>query len=169
MGFSQKFEVQQTFEHLIMKSLICATLIFGAAVVVNATGTAPPPPPPPPPAPPAPPLHYRPPVHYRPRYGPPSHGGGLEGILPLLLLGKNGGHGSGKGLLPLLLLSGGLGGKGGKGGLGGNPLLLPLLLGKNCKDPHNCVKPNTHNTLCGAGMGNKPCCVCSGGNGLFGA
>merc|ERR1711970_773013 len=133
-----------------MKSLICAALLFGAAVVVNATGTAPPPPPPPPQ--PAPPLHYRPPVHYRPRYGPPSHGGGLEGILPLLLL------------------SGGLGGKGGKGGLGGNPLLLPLLLGKNCKDPHNCVKPNTHNTLCGAGMGNKPCCLCSGGlGGLFGA
>merc|ERR1712179_586088 len=147
MGFSQKFEVKQTFEHLIMKSLICATLIFGAAVVVNATGTAPPPPPPPPP--PAPPLHYRPPVHYRPRYGPPSHGGGLEGILPLSLLGKNGGHGSGKDLLPLL---------------------FPLLLGKNCKDPHNCVKPNTHNTLCGAGMGNEPCCLCSGGlGGLFGA
>merc|ERR1712055_233127 len=76
----------------IMKSLISAVLIFGAAVMANATGTAPPPPPPPPPAPPAPPLHYRPPVHYRPRYGPPSHGGGLEGILPLLLLGKNGGH-----------------------------------------------------------------------------
>merc|ERR1712179_185945 len=119
--------------YLIMKLLISAALIFGAVVVANATGTAPPPPPPPPPAPPAP-LHYRPPVHYRPRYGPPSHGGGLEGILPLLLLGKSGGHGSGKGLLPLLLLSGGLGGKGGKGGLGGNPLLLPLLLGKNCKD-----------------------------------
>merc|ERR1712179_459339 len=146
MGFSQKFEVKQTFEHLIMKSLICATLIFGAAVVVNATGTAPPPPPPP--APPAPPLHYRPPVYYRPHYGPPSHGGGLEGILPLLLLGKNGG-------------------KGGKGRLGGNPLLLPLLLGKNCKDPHDCVKPNTHNTLCGDKPHYKKCCVCSGG--LFGA
>merc|ERR1712055_449307 len=112
----------------IMKSLISAALILGAAVVANATGTAPPPPPPPPPAP-APPA---PPLHYRPRYGPPSHGGGLEGILPLLLLGKNGGHGSGiNSLLPLLLLGGGLGGKGGKGGLGGNPLLLPLLLGKN--------------------------------------
>merc|ERR1712105_470108 len=113
---SQKFKVIQSLEYLIMKSLICATLIFGAAVVVHATGTAPPPPPPPPP--PATQLNY----------GPPSHGGGLEGILPLLLLGKNGGHGSGKDLLPLLLLSGGLGGKGGKGGLGGNPLLLPLLL-----------------------------------------
>merc|ERR1711936_1092317 len=146
----------------IMKSLIFAALIFGAAVV--ATGTAPLPPPPPPPAPPAAPLHYRPPVHYRPRYGPPSHGGGLEGILPLLLLGKNGGHGSGiKSLLPLLLLGGGLGGKGGKGGLGGNPLLPPLLLGKNCKDPHDCVKPNTHNTLCGDKAPYKKCCVCSGG------
>merc|ERR1711910_190469 len=143
--------VIQSLEYLIMKSLICATLIFGAAVVVHATGTAPPPPPPPPP--PATQLNYRPPVYYR-HYGPPSHGGGL---------------GSGKDLLPLLLLSGGLGGKGGKGGLGGNPLLLPLLLGKNCKDPHDCVKPNTHNTLCGDKPNYKKCCVCSGGNGLFGA
>merc|ERR1712105_34571 len=54
-----------------------------------------------------------------------------------------------KSLLPLLLLGGGLGGKGGKGGLGGNPLLLTLLLGKNCKDPHDCVKHNTQNNLCG--------------------
>merc|ERR1712179_707312 len=153
---SQKFKVIQSLEYLIMKSLICATLIFGAAVVVHATGTAPPPPPPPPP--PATQLNYRPPVYYRPHYGPPSHGGGLEGILPLLLLGKNGGHGSGKDLLPPLLLS---------GGLGGNPLLLPLLLGKNCKDPHDCVKPNTHNTLCGDKPHYKKCCVCSGG--LFGA
>merc|ERR1712179_505614 len=109
----------QLFGYLIMKSLISAALIFGAAVVANATGTAPLPPPPPPPAPPAAPLHYRPPVHYRPRYGPPSHGGGLEGILPLLPLGKN------------------------------------------CKDPHDCVKPNTHNTLCGDKPHYKKCCVCS--------
>ena len=93
--------------------------------------------------------------------------GGLGGLLPFLLLGKGGGHGKDN-LLPLLLLVGGLGGKGGKGGLGGNPLLLPLLLGKGkCDKPPGCVKPNTHNTLCGAGAGNTPCCVCSG-HGLFG-
>merc|ERR1712243_70194 len=165
MGFNQQFELKQSFGYLIMKSLISAALIIGAAVVANATGTAPPPPPPPPPAAP---IRYRPPVHYRPRYGPPpSHSGGLESILPLLLLGKKGhGHGSGiNHLLPLLLLGGGLGGKGGKGGLGGlggNPLLLSLLLGKNCKDPVDCVKPNTHNTLCGDKKPNFRKCVCSG-------
>merc|ERR1712179_136517 len=146
---------------------ILFALTFGAAVVVNAQSQVSPPHPPPPPPPPA---HYpRPPVHgYRPSYGP-SHGGGLGGlggVLPFLLLGKDGGHGKDN-LLPLLLLGGGLGGKGGKGGLGGNPLLLPLPLGKNCKDPHDCVKPNTHNTLCGDKPHYKKCCVCSGG--LFGA
>merc|ERR1711910_316613 len=110
---------------LIMKSLILIALSLGAAVVVNAQAPQSPPHPPPPP----PPAHYpRPPVHgYRPSYGP-SHGGGLGGLLPLLLLGKDGGHGKDN-LLPLLL-GGGLGGKGGKGGLGGNPLLLPFSSGK---------------------------------------
>merc|ERR1719230_1874300 len=157
----------QSFNNLIMKSLILVALTFGAAVVVNAQGSAPsaPPPPPPPPGAHVPLAHYpRPPVHgYRPSYGP-SHGGGglggLGGLLPFLLLGKGGSHGKDN-LLPLLLLGGGLGGKGGEGGLGGNPLLLPLLLGKNCKDPHDCVKRNTHNTLCGDKANYKKCCVCS--------
>merc|ERR1711936_149283 len=124
---------------LIMKSLILIALSLGAAVVVNAQAPQSPPHPPPPP----PPAHYpRPPVHgYRPSYGP-SHGGGLGGLLPFLLLGKDGGHGKDN--------------------------LLPLLLGKGkCDKPPGCVKPNTHNTLCGAGAGNTPCCVCSG-HGLFG-
>jgi len=91
----------------------------------------------------------------------------LNDLLPLLLLGKNGGTGTDS-LLPLLLLSGGLGGKGGKkGGFGGNSLLPLLLLGKNCKDAPDCVKPNTGTTLCGkasaANLNVKKCCVCSGG------
>merc|ERR1711910_308710 len=159
MGFSLQFVVLQLINNLIMKSLILIALSLGAVVVVNAQSQVSPPHPPPPPPPPA---HYpRPPVHgYRPSYG--GGLGGLGGLLPFLLLGKDGGHGKDN-LLPLLLLGGGLGGKGGKGGLGGNPLLLPLLLGKGkCDKPPGCVKPNTHNTLCGAGAGNTPCCVCSG-------
>merc|ERR1712179_33739 len=150
MGIQSTFCGLAINHTLIMKSLILIALSLGAAVVVNAQAPQSPPHPPPPP----PPAHYpRPPVHgYRPSYGP-SHGGGLGGL---------------GGLLPFLLLGGGLGGKGGKGGLGGNPLLLPLLLGKGkCDKPPGCVKPNTHNTLCGAGAGNTPCCVCSGG-GLLG-
>merc|ERR1712215_286758 len=147
MGFSLQFVVLQLINNLIMKSLILIALSLGAAVVVNAQSQVSPPHPPPPPPPPA---HYpRPPVHgYRPSYGP-SHGGGLGGLgglLPFLLLGKDGGHGKDNLL----------------------PLLLPLLLGKGkCAKPPGCVKPNTHNTLCGAGAGNTPCCVCSG-HGLFG-
>merc|ERR1711909_166193 len=164
MGIQSTFCGLAINHTLIMKSLILIALSLGAAVVVNAQAPQSPPHPPPP----AP--YPRPPVHgYRPSYGP-SHGGGLGGLgglLPFLLLGKDGGHGKDN-LLPLLLLGGGLGGKGGKGGLGGNPLLLPLLLGKGkCDKPPGCVKPNTHNTLCGAGAGNTPCCVCSGG-GLLG-
>merc|ERR1711970_951438 len=124
MGFSLQLVVLQLIINLIMKSLILIALSLGAAVVVNAQSQVSPPHPPPPPPPPA---HYpRPPVHgYRQSYGP-SHGGGLGGLgglIPFLLLGKDGGHGKDN-LLPLLLLGGGLGGKGGKGGLGGNPLLL---------------------------------------------
>merc|ERR1712083_998649 len=56
------------------------------------------------------------------------------------------------------------------GGFGGNSLLPLLLLGKNCKDAPDCVKPNTGTTLCGksspANLNVKECCVCSGG--LFG-
>merc|ERR1719233_544091 len=71
-----------------MKSLILIALSLCAAFVVNAQAPQSPPHPPPPP----PPAHYpRPPVHgYRPSYGP-SHGGGLGGLgglLPFLLLGK---------------------------------------------------------------------------------
>merc|ERR1711910_300812 len=144
MGIQSTFCGLAINHTLIMKSLILIALSLGAAVVVNAQAPQSPPHPPPPP----PPAHYpRPPVHgYRPSYGP-SHGGGLGGLLPFLLLGKDGGHGKDN-LLP--------------------PLLLPLLLGKGkCDKPPGCVKPNTHNTLCGAGAGNTPCCVCSG-HGLFG-
>merc|ERR1712179_728430 len=147
MGIQSTFCGLAVNHTLIMKSLILIALSLGAAVVVNAQAPQSPPHPPPPP----PPAHYpRPPVHgYRPSYGP-SHGGGLGGLgglLPFLLLGKDGGHGKDN-LLPLLL--------------------LPLLLGKGkCGKPPGCVKPNTHNTLCGAGAGNTPCCVCSGG-GLLG-
>merc|ERR1711910_302669 len=143
MGIQSTFCGLAINHTLIMKSLILIALSLGAAVVVNAQAPQSPPHPPPPP----PPAHYpRPPVHgYRPSYGP-SHGGGLGGLLPFLLLGKDGGHGKDNLL----------------------PLLLPLLLGKGkCDKPPGCVKPNTHNTLCGAGAGNTPCCVCSGG-GLLG-
>merc|ERR1712105_283468 len=151
---------------LIMKSLIAVAVIISAVVLANASGPAPPPPPPPPP----PPAHYRPrppPYGYRPSYIPSKHGGGLNDLLPLLLLGKNDGTGTDS-LLPLLLLSGGLGGKGGKkGGFGGNSLLPLLLLGKNCKDAPDCVKPNTGTTLCGkasaANLNVKKCCVCPSG------
>jgi hypothetical protein len=55
--------------------------------------------------------------------------GGLNSILPLLLLGKEGGLGGGD-LDPMMLLamSGGLGGAGAEGGM--NPMLLMALAGK---------------------------------------
>jgi hypothetical protein len=56
--------------------------------------------------------------------------GGLNSILPLLLLSKDGGLGGGslEKLLPILAMSGGLGGAGGAGAM--NPMVMMALLGK---------------------------------------
>ena len=84
-----------------MHCLLFITVVVSGIVVANASGPPPPPPPPPhvrpPYAPPPPPYApYRPaPYGYRPHYGPAKKAGGLESILPLLLLGGKGGS-SGK-------------------------------------------------------------------------
>ena len=93
-----------TTQELIMNCLLLITVVVSGIVVANASGPPPPPPPPPhvpyvrPPYAPPPPPHapYRPaPYGYRPHYGPAKKAGGLESILPLLLLGGKGGS-SGK-------------------------------------------------------------------------
>merc|ERR1712002_491543 len=169
-----------TTQELIMHCLVFITVVVSGIVVANASG--PPPPPPPPHTPRVQPLHapppppyapYRPaPYGYRPHYGPAKKvGGGLESILPLLLLGgKGGSSGIDSSVLPPLLLGGGLGGKGGKKG-GANNLLPYLLLGgeKCTEDAASCTVPNTGTTLCGAGTSVKKCCLCRHKKkGLFG-
>merc|ERR1712002_429971 len=164
-----------TTQELIMHCLVFITVVVSGIVVANASGPPPPPPPPhtshvqPPYAPPPPPYApYRPaPYGYRPHYGPGKKvGGGLESILPLLLLGgKGGSSGKDSSLLPLLLLGGGLG----KGGKGGANNLLPLLLfgGDKCTNPPNCQEPNIGTKLCGKGSSNGLCCTCPKKKGLF--
>merc|ERR1712142_523720 len=122
-----------------MMSLKFAVLV---AVIGLSQGSLVPPPSPVP--------HPQPPPGYRPvSYGRPSPFGGFGG-----------------GIDPttLLLLGGGKGGLGGPHG-GINPLVLSLL--NSCKEPATpCTKPNTGNTLCGAGgNGINPCCICK--DGLF--
>merc|ERR1712112_194062 len=165
MGTQQQTSVLSTTQEEIMNCLLFITVVVSGIVVANASG----PPPPPPYAPPPPHVPYRPaPYGYRPHYGPVKKAGGLESILPLLLLGgKSGSSGLDSSLLPLLLL----GGKGGKKG-GANALLPYLLLsGDKCTNAPNCVEPNTPGKLCGAGAGSSDglCCVCPKKKGLFGS
>merc|ERR1712176_814810 len=109
---------------------------------------------------------------YQPQYGPThprafggagGHGGGVD-PLTLLLLQKDGGKGGIKSLLPLFLMSGGLGG-GKKGGM--NPLLLTSLIGDHeCEEKYSgyCTQPTTANAYsgfeCGLSSGECPCFTC---------
>merc|ERR1712112_48487 len=132
----------------IMKySVVCGTVLFS---VVSAL--------------------YQPrplPFQYGPTHGAlggaGGHGGGVD-PLTLLLLQKDGGKGGIKSLLPLFLMSGGLGG-GKKGGM--NPLLLTSLLGDDeCEEKYSgrCTQPTTANANsgfnCGLSSSYCPCCTC---------